>query len=409
MNILILQRVPFQFIKYDEILDHDLHDVVYVGKSDQLETVPPGLRCTKVVRPGVRSVADEVIDLFRQGPRFDRVVSMSQYEALEAARVREALGVAGQTCADVLRADHKVEMKRAVLGKGLRAPRFMTCTAALEGAPPSWTGRTVLKPVDGTASKDVHVFDTYDDAVRAASANAPGIADFDPRRFELEEFVDGPILHYDGLMLNGELVAGIASKYLGTCLGFAHGEPLGSVQTPERTALRAPAMEFVHAVGIRNGPFHLEMIDAEGGLAFLEVAARAGGAGVVDVFQRATGIDLDTAALVTQIVDPLAPSIDVARITPRAQSPDDPSFGWFLFPGHKVGAVHATVEGGEAWREHPCVLKWTELPPGRALPAGVTYFDFELPLSGILRGNTSSELEAFMTRIMKEVRVVPAT
>src|SRR3954463_14970786 len=106
MRILIIHRVPFAYINYDRVIDHAAHDVVYVGKRDALANVPEGLRCTKVERPGEGAVASEVIAIFGGAvERFDRVISMSQYEALDAANVREALGVVGLTPADIIRAD----------------------------------------------------------------------------------------------------------------------------------------------------------------------------------------------------------------------------------------------------------------------------------------------------------------
>ncbi|HEY1534539.1 MAG TPA: hypothetical protein VGF76_10985, partial [Polyangiaceae bacterium] len=85
MRILILHRVPFAYIKYDRVIDHVEHDVVYVGTREALANVPEGLRCTKVERPGEGAVAAEVIAIFGGAvDRFDRVISMSQFEAMDA-------------------------------------------------------------------------------------------------------------------------------------------------------------------------------------------------------------------------------------------------------------------------------------------------------------------------------------
>ena len=92
----------------------------------------------------------------------------------------------------------KVAMKAAVAAEGLRVPRFARCSEALtyssaDAAP--WAGKTVLKPVDGTASKDVLVFSTYADAITAIANHSTGLEGWDPERFQLEEYVEGPIFH----------------------------------------------------------------------------------------------------------------------------------------------------------------------------------------------------------------------
>ena len=51
------------------------------------------------------------------------------------------------------------------------------------------------------------------------------------------------------------------------------------------------------AVGIRNGSFHLEAIEAPDALVFLEVGNRVGGADVVATFELATGVHLPSEEL----------------------------------------------------------------------------------------------------------------
>ena len=95
MKLLILHRVPYSFIEYHRVIDHGIHDVVYVGSSAQLATVPPDLPCTRVERPGRAGLAEEVRTLFSPDDAFDRVISVSQYEMMEAAQIRRSLGVEG--------------------------------------------------------------------------------------------------------------------------------------------------------------------------------------------------------------------------------------------------------------------------------------------------------------------------
>lgn len=415
MRILILHRVPFAYIKYDRVIDHAAHDVVYVGKREALSTIPEGLRCSRVERAGTGTLAEEVIAIFAPGVEpFDRVISMSQYEVMDAARVREALGVQGSTLADVLRTDDKVAMKRDVHAKQLRAPRFLPCREATIGQAP-WEGRTVLKPVDGTASRNVHVFATFAAAQQAIADGA--VPEFDADRFEVEEFLEGPIYHCDGLMLEGEPLVILASRYVGTCLDYAHGQPLGSVQLPEDSAACAATLRYLDAVGLRSGPFHLELIETRGAtadtapeFAFLEVAARSGGSDIVELFELATGIDLVSAELAVQIItSPHESDPAMAWLVPRAAEERTRAFGFLIYPGHALGAAHARIEGADAFKGHPGIVKWKVLAPGAPLATKVSYFDFELPLDVILTGSTSAEVGALIHQILASVRIVPVS
>jgi hypothetical protein len=408
MKLLILHRVPYSFIEYHRVIDHGLHDVVYVGTSAQLATLPADLPCKRVERPGQAGLVEEVLTLFSPDDHIDRVISVSQYEAMEAAQIRRALGVEGEMPEQVHIVNDKVAMKAAVAAEGLRVPRFVGCYEALtsssaDAAP--WAGKTVLKPVDGTASKDVLVFSTYADAISAIAKHSTGLEGLDPGRFQLEEYVEGPIFHFDGLMLAGDPIAIVANKYLGTCLEFAQGIPQGSMQLDDDGGRCQVALDYLRAVGIRNGPFHLEMIEAIDGMVFLEVAARPGGGGIMETFRLATGIDLVAAGLAISLdrspldVNPLKQWFE--------RKTGSRTYGDFMFPGHRLQSRHCSIKGSGKFRDHPDVLKWKELEADTSLPTTVSYFDFELPVSGIVAGSSSLEVESLIREILTTVQVIP--
>src|SRR5262245_60176269 len=112
MRILVLHRIPFHKVRYDRGIDHQRHDVVYVGTAAALKTIPAELRATRIERPGTARVADEVVAAaLASGGRYDRVISLSEYELLDAAEVRERMGVVGPSVAEVTVVRDKVVMK----------------------------------------------------------------------------------------------------------------------------------------------------------------------------------------------------------------------------------------------------------------------------------------------------------
>ncbi|AJY38850.1 ATP-grasp domain-containing protein [Burkholderia humptydooensis] len=385
MNLLILHRVPYPRIEYARGIDHDAHFVTYFGTRALLDTLPPGLRHEVVERPGHAGTFDEARAwLQREDRRFDRIIAMSEYDLLDAARLREWLGVPGATVGDVTLVRDKVEMKEAVRRAGLRVPRFAS-VAELLRAPAAlpWRGRTVLKPISGASSEDVVIFDSPADIAQAIADRRSGVARLDGEvqaidAYELEEFVEGAIVHFDGLVANGDVLTLTASRYIGTCLGFAQGEPLGSYHFPVSDDAAAWVRATLAAVGIRQGSFHLEAIENRAETVFLEVGNRVGGADVVATFEHATGVHLPS--------EELRVMLDGRPSRPLPPTQTHPHWhGWFVFPGHKREAdTHRGIAGIDAFRDDPSLVRWAELAPGTPLPRRITYSAHEAPLAGIV-------------------------
>ncbi|MFF8691663.1 acetyl-CoA carboxylase biotin carboxylase subunit family protein [Streptomyces sp. NPDC015144] len=400
MRILVLHRVPYPKIAYHRGIDHELHDVTYFGRRAALDTLPDGLRCERVERPGLRSPYDEARAWLDAEPRgFDRVISMSEYELLDAARLRADLGVEGATVEQVELARDKVLMKRAVAAAGLRVPRFLPVEEFLaSGGASPWTGRTVLKPHRGASSVDVVVFDSAAEAHAALIGRRTGVASIDEDGrglpdHEVEEFVEGPILHFDGLVERGSVLTLGAAEYVGTCLAYAQGAPMGSFQREVTDTLADWVAAALAAVRIENGSFHLEAILDEFGPVFLEVGNRVGGADVVDTFELATGVHLPSFELRVLVGGSVAGTL-----------PPPPAergwYGWFVHPGHHLGAgVFEGFDGAGPFRSDPRTVTWHELPAGAPLPDHITYGAHETALAGIVGTDSPEETRDWLTRL----------
>ena len=399
MHILVLHRVPDSLIRYAENIDHDEHDVTYVGVPHRLVTTPQGVRARRIERPGTGETAAEVLAAIAGLPVPDRVLALSEYDLLAAARVREVLGLPGPYEAEVLPSRDKVAMKAAVARAGLAIPRYSPLTAALDDGAGSvpWAGETVLKPRAGASSEGVRTFPTV---AQALDWSARHPADAVATEYEIEEFVAGPILHIDGLVADGDEVAILASRYVGTCLDYAAGRPLGSVQIDTTAANVEWTLRCLRAVGIATGPFHLEAIESAGGLVFLEVGARFGGADVVDTFELATGVRLPAAQLRL-----LVEGSDV-RPAMRVPGPGE-RYAWFVWPGHTLGSTHCRISGEQPFRDHPLVWRWVQRGPDEPVRQDLSYAAADLPLAGVLGPATLTELEDFLGALFETVHVEP--
>ena len=61
MHILVLHRVPDMLVRYADAIDHDAHDVTYVGVPDRLPTMPANVPARRIVRPGTGDTSEEVL------------------------------------------------------------------------------------------------------------------------------------------------------------------------------------------------------------------------------------------------------------------------------------------------------------------------------------------------------------
>ncbi|HEV2377233.1 MAG TPA: ATP-grasp domain-containing protein [Streptosporangiaceae bacterium] len=399
MHILVMHRVPDSFVLYAKNIDHTKHDVTYVSVPDRWATLPEGVPARRLERPGTGDTAAEVLAAVSGLPRPDLVIALSEYDLIPAGRVREALGVPGDTERDVLPTRDKVVMKSAVAAAGLRAPRFMPLSEALAtgtaGVP--WHGPTVLKPRAGASSEGIS---THTNVAAALTAACREDSLASPDTFEIEEYVEGPIIHVDGLLTAGEPVAIQASRYINTCLGYAQGTPLGSVQVDTGPAVVDWALRCLRAVGIKNGPFHLEGIESAEGLVFLEVGARAGGADVPGTFELATGVHMISAQIRCLIEG------SAARPPARVPEPDE-RYGWFVVPGHTLGTRYCRISGEQMFRDDPLVWRWVQRQPDEPVKDVITYADSDIPLAGIVGPAPAPVLEDFLTRLFKSVEVQP--
>ncbi|GAA3006604.1 hypothetical protein JCM13580A_15780 [Streptomyces drozdowiczii] len=400
MRILILHRVTDKMIRHAAGIDHAVHDVTYVGPADRLATLPAGLRCTLIERPDTGDLTEEVLAAVEGLPPFDMVLALSEFDLIAGARVRAALGVPGDTEEEILPWRDKVVMKSMVAAAGLRVPRYLSLPEALAAGELPWTGETVLKPLDGAASMNVHIYPTAAEALTAVREG--GVVPEGPERdgFEVEEFVSGPIVHVDGMLIDGKPMAIQASRYVGTCLGYAEGSPLGSVQIELTPELSRWTADCLAAVNITTSLFHLEGIETPDGLVFLEVGARFGGADVVDTFELATGVHMPSRYLQMVTGGVAADDLDWPE-------PDGSRYGWFCWPSHKLGAERCRIEGADEFRESPLVYRWSQRTEDEPIKTVLSYADTDIPLAGVVGPGDSAELDSFLSSAFATISVEP--
>jgi hypothetical protein len=397
MRILVLHQNMFERMAYDAAFDHDRHEVVYAGTRAYVENVPAHIRHGTFTWDPAQPVEEQLEPWMRRQPRFDRILARHEALILPAAMLRERFGIPGMHVPEALNFRDKVAMKRAVAAAGLRVPRFVPVSLLLQdGQQLPWSGRTVVKPRDGAGSADVTIFDTVGAARAFVEASCRADARF-AHRFEVEEFLAGPMWEIDGYMYRGEPVAIQASRYIDTCLAFEQGSPMGSVQRP-RPDLEAWAGDCLRALSRGSLTFHLEAIETETGPAFLEVAARCGGGNVVDVFRLRHGVYLHTLDMASEVEGTLA-------TRHAGGEPSEDFYGWFLFPGHTRGGAACRVTVPDNLLRDPRILSYRICAPDRPLPTSRSYRPENLPFSGMLAGPDPNALEELIAEVLARTSI----
>lgn len=224
------------------------------------------------------------------------IVGLYEHVTLPAAKLRERYGVAGGSIETATLCRDKVQMKHAMIEAGVKVPKFMAVgqdvknedvAAFLADIP----GKVVLKPRSQAASEGVHIFENTASCLQALAEQ--GFED----EYEIEEFIEGTICHFDGVVRDGKLIFFSAAEYLNTCFDFVHNDiPLVAV-TIDDSVLFNEAREFsekvIKGVKLEDGVFHLEaFLRGNNEIVFLEIGNRFGGAGVSPMMEKVYGVDL---------------------------------------------------------------------------------------------------------------------
>ncbi|GBR48958.1 ATP-grasp domain-containing protein [Neokomagataea thailandica] len=389
MKILIIHQVPYRKIQYHRALDHDVHDITYVGLEDRLADVPQSLKCRKLTLPDDGGLVEGVIAVTSAQDGYEAVLALSEFGILEAAEIRRYLGLPDPDGYRPELIRDKVTMKQAVGAADLKIPRFMAVTSSNTAAP--WSGPTVSKPRRGASSEGITIWPDPASALKHCRAK-PDAADF-----EVEEFISGDIFHADGIVRNGVVKNLVVSKYINKPLDYISGAPLGSVQQPYDAGRHGFVQNIVDVLKISVGALHLEFFEGDQvGRVFLEVANRVGGAGVIEAHEAHTGVHLPSDEITARLGWP----------QPPPQRPTGKYHGWLVFPGHHLSAEQKWTLGFPSdVVQPPEIDEIFKLPEGASFPRDVTYHEWRVPAFVRASSDNAENLERLLRRLATGARI----
>lgn len=237
--------------------------------------------------------------------------------AFTVACVAEQLGLPGARSRDVLAATNKYLMRLRLREHGVRVPHFAQaksreealCVAEDIGFP------LVIKPVDNMGARGVRRIDSLDDLNAHFDIALHFSGNYADQAVILEEFMDGPEISMDTLVINGVMhVITIADRHIGYppyFVEFGHSIPsqLPDVMLRDAREVMAAAIK---AIGIENGAAKADIKITSEGAKIGEITARlSGGFHSQYTEYLATGMNSTRAAVMLAVGVP----VDMRDIT----------------------------------------------------------------------------------------------
>lgn len=236
------------------------------------------------------------IQRWRAGHGLDRIECLWEPGMILAARLREALGVAGMTEAETVPFRDKGRMKEVLDAAGLRTPRHFrarTGDAVREAA--ERVGYPVcVKPIAGAGSADTHRVDGAGDleAVLQATRHVPEVS--------VEEWIEGEEYTFDTVCADGRILYYNLAWYrpkpiVGRSVEWISPQTvtLRDVDHPHLQEGIRLGLGVLRALGFRTGFTHMEWFrKPDGEAVFGEIAARPPGARSTELMNYGCDIDV---------------------------------------------------------------------------------------------------------------------
>lgn len=228
-----------------------------------------------------------------------RIVTNGEFDLINCSKLRHAFGLEGDSENVITPFRDKLKMKEQLRNVPDALPKY------LEFDPQAYAIRSdyldfvinclgnkiFAKPIDSAGSQNVSIINTKSELATWCEENKNN-----PITFELDEFIEGELYHCDSIIKENTLVFVKVSKYLSPCADFLK-KPSASIIVPEWHIEFKRMLDFNKKIlqqfdRVPDGTTHLEFFKtSDGRYIFCEVAARAPGIIIPQMYQKQVGFD----------------------------------------------------------------------------------------------------------------------
>jgi len=254
---------------------------------EELVTMPCGLTNEQITN---------TVTWLARGRRFDRLAALDEFDMELVAQLREHMRIPGMGTSATAYYRDKLAMRTGAREAGFLVPEFVRVVnydelrEYMDRVPAPW----LLKPRSEASALGIRKIQEPEDLWRA-------LDELGDRQsfFLMEQFVPGDIFHVDSVVSEGKVVFSSVHQYGRPPMQVMHEGGVFTTRTVDRKSkdwkqLTKLNARLAPALGMKRGVTHGEYIKAhaDGRYYFLEIAARVGGAFIVDLVEHSTGVNL---------------------------------------------------------------------------------------------------------------------
>jgi biotin carboxylase len=254
---------------------------------EEVVTMPAGLTNQQIIN---------TVSWMMRGRKFDRIVALDEFDMEIVAQLREHMRIPGVGTTAIAYYRDKLAMRTAARDAGFLVPEFVRVLNYDEvreymgRVPAPW----LLKPRSEASALGIKKIQSMEDLW-------PILDQLGDRQsyFLMEQFVPGDIFHVDSILDEGKVVFSSVHQYGRPPMQVMHEGGVFTTRTVDRLSrdwaeLTELNSRLAPALGLKKGVTHAEYIraHADGRFYFLEIAARVGGAFIVDLVEHSTGVNL---------------------------------------------------------------------------------------------------------------------
>ena len=254
---------------------------------EELVTMPSGLTHEQIIN---------TVTWIARGRSFDRLVALDEFDMEITAQLREHMRIPGIGVSAIAFYRDKLAMRMGARDAGFLVPEFARVLNYdelrdyMDRVPAPW----LLKPRSEASALGIKKIQNPEELWRA-------LDELGDRQsfFLMEQFVPGDIFHVDSIVSEGKVVFSSVHQYGRPPMQVMHEGGVFTTRTVDRASrewaeLTALNSRLAPGLGLKRGVTHAEYIraHADGRFYFLEIAARVGGAFIVDLVEHSTGVNL---------------------------------------------------------------------------------------------------------------------
>ncbi|MBH5317591.1 ATP-grasp domain-containing protein [Paenibacillus sp. GSMTC-2017] len=285
--------------------------------------------------------------------QLDALIPATDYASHLTAKVAERLGLRGVPYEAALRSRNKDLARQAYAEHGVPSAKFKkikTFDEALEAADEIGYP-VVLKPTNAASSQNVYLINNASELHKAIDIIVEfkvSYMDFKIRdEYLIEQYLDGPEFSVELFVKDGEPIFSTVTEKITSPLPYfveiVHTLPTPSHKDSEDEIINT-AVAALKAIGITNGPSHVEVKLTSTGARIIEVNGRPGGDNISsDLLVQAFGVDIFEATVNYYLDNPLGIEKKHHRAASIAYVTADRDGIFEEIEGLEVLAEHANV------------------------------------------------------------------